>query len=210
MTREVFRQGKRGPIFDAEAEGLVVRAKAGDKAALEELVGRYMRLIVVVAHGYDSPTNPFDDLVQEGVIALMHCIVGYSPGLSFGRYFTCALRNHYRKLVRYEGVRSRGWVGSLDSDESELPEPVDEKAEGSISGLVSARVAKGEFERRSAGVDARDAFLVKLAAGALTEKGQGLSAMAAVLGTSSSTAEAKVRQAKERYRGVYEGSEASV
>ena len=185
--RQIYREaGKHRPIRDDEAESLVVRAKGADQAAVEELVLRYQRLIVVVARGHATADNPFDDLVQEGTIALLDCIRRYEPGRSFGRYFQTALRNRYLKMRRQTGVRKRGWVGSLD-DEERFDEPVDPRTDAPLLGIL-------------AGADKRDAFLVKLCSGLVTGSNETIATVADVLGLSRNAARLAIVGAKERCR----------
>jgi len=186
--RQVYREaGKHRPIRDDEAESLVVRAKGADQAAVEELVLRYQRLIVVVARGHATADNPFDDLVQEGTIALLDCIRRYEPGRSFGRYFQTALRNRYLKMRRQTGIRKRGWVGSLDDEETGLDEPVDPRTDAPLLGIL-------------AGADKRDAFLVKLCSGLVTGSNETIATVADVLGLSRNAARLAIVGAKERCR----------
>ncbi len=205
-TDLVYRQAAQSrPIYDVEAEPLVLRAKEGDRRALDELTDRYMRLIVTIARGFVSAENQFDDLVQEGALMLMQCVSRYTPGRSFGRYLTTALRNGFRNLVRQDGMRTRGWVGSIDSDEEDIPEPADERAEQAAEELVAWRQPRVEaVQEMERGVDPRDAFIVKLVAGATTGRTVNAAMVAAILGVSQPEAEAVVREAKERCRSACE------
>jgi RNA polymerase sigma factor (sigma-70 family) len=198
---QLFRQaGRNRPIYDDEAERLVARAKGGDATATEELVGRYQRLIIVIAKGHETTDNPFDDLVQEGVIALLDCIQRYEPGRSFGRYLQTAVRNRFLKLRRRADVRSCGWVGSIDDEEGvESEGPADPQAEAEITRLSGA----GAVERLESSVSPRDAFLLKLSAGLVTGSREDAPAVAAVLGSTVKEAQVVVRGVKRRCRLAY-------
>jgi RNA polymerase sporulation-specific sigma factor len=66
-------------LFDASDDELVLRARAGDEAALDHLLQRYKNFARVKAHTYFLIGADKEDLVQEGMIGLYKAIRDYRP-----------------------------------------------------------------------------------------------------------------------------------
>jgi RNA polymerase sigma factor (sigma-70 family) len=58
---------------------LVLRYRAGDEKAGEELVVSNLRFVVAVAKEYGSSGLPLMDLIQEGNVGLMRAVVKFDP-----------------------------------------------------------------------------------------------------------------------------------
>lgn len=76
---------------------LILLAQAGDGDAEATLLKRYSKQVKSIAFSYYIACGDRDreDLVQEGMIALMRAIRTYSPGedASFDTYAACCVRN---------------------------------------------------------------------------------------------------------------------
>jgi RNA polymerase sigma-32 factor len=64
----------------AEERALAVRARAGDEAAARRLVSSHMGFVVHIARRYRRFGIPLNDLVQEGMIGLIHAVRRFDPG----------------------------------------------------------------------------------------------------------------------------------
>ena len=76
---------------------LILKAQAGDGDAETALLKQYSKLVKSVAFSYYIACGDRDreDLVQEGMIALMRAVRTFSPSedASFETYATCCVRN---------------------------------------------------------------------------------------------------------------------
>lgn len=66
-----------------EFDELLAQYKDGDSRAFEKMVNHSMGLVVSCARKYLGRGVPFDDLVQEGAMGLMHGITKYNPDLGY-------------------------------------------------------------------------------------------------------------------------------
>ena len=85
-------EAKRFPILSAERErelGLAWR-RHGDEAALRELVGSHLRLVIKIARGFAGYGLPVSDLVAEGNVGLMQAAQKFDPDRGF-RFATYAM-----------------------------------------------------------------------------------------------------------------------
>lgn len=74
-------------LTETEELALTQRAKAGETAAIQELILKFMPLVRNVASKYYN-TNIAEDLHQVGVLGLYHAISKFKPelGVHFGTY----------------------------------------------------------------------------------------------------------------------------
>ncbi len=79
------------PYLTAEQEADLARRwhEAGDRQALDQLVGSHLRLVVKMARGYAGYGLPLGDLVSEGHVGLMRAAQKFDPGRGF-RFATYA------------------------------------------------------------------------------------------------------------------------
>jgi RNA polymerase sigma-32 factor len=85
-------EAKRFPILSAERErelGLAWRQR-GDEAALRQLVGSHLRLVIKLARGFAGYGLPVADLVAEGNVGLMQAAQKFDPDRGF-RFATYAM-----------------------------------------------------------------------------------------------------------------------
>ncbi len=79
MARELEALRVHDGLVDATDDELVLRARAGDDAALEHLLLRYKNFARVKARNYFLIGADKDDLVQEGMIGLYKAIRDFRP-----------------------------------------------------------------------------------------------------------------------------------
>lgn len=115
-------------------EELIIRAKEGDKMALEELMMKYKGLIIkygnsVYINGYDK-----EDLIQIGYMSVMNAVNKYDfQKGNFTAYVSFAIQKNFNYLIR--GKARGNYVSSLDyyiEDEVQLVDII--KSEENIEG----------------------------------------------------------------------------
>ena len=91
LTRFV-EEAKRYPMLTPEREREIATAwrDHGDRAALDELVGSHLRLVVKIARGFAGYGLPLADLVAEGNVGLMQAAEKFEPERGF-RFATYAM-----------------------------------------------------------------------------------------------------------------------
>ena len=73
--------GKKSLLGREEERDLARRAEDGDTAAAEKLITSHLGFVVNVAKGYHRSGIPMSDLVQEGVIGLVHAVKKFNPDM---------------------------------------------------------------------------------------------------------------------------------
>jgi RNA polymerase sigma factor (sigma-70 family) len=83
-----------------EQAALVRAAKAGDQRAREQLIERYLPLVVSLARSFRVEGLEFADLVQEGVVGLLRALERFDPdrGVPFPAYATWWVRYSLQEL----------------------------------------------------------------------------------------------------------------
>jgi len=72
MIDNYLKEIRKFPPFDKEEERIVIdKAKAGDRAAYEELMNRNLRFVVSVAKKYQNQGLPLEELISEGNVGLV-------------------------------------------------------------------------------------------------------------------------------------------
>jgi RNA polymerase primary sigma factor len=81
-------------------DALVRAAKAGDQRAREELIERYLPLVVSLARSFRVEGLAFADLIQEGCVGLLRALARFDPdqGTPFGVYATWWIRLSLQEL----------------------------------------------------------------------------------------------------------------
>ncbi|MBX3478983.1 MAG: RNA polymerase factor sigma-32 [Caulobacter sp.] len=79
--RRYIRQAMRAPMLEADREHALARRwrEADDEAALHELTGAYMRLVISMAKRFRAYGLPMADLIQEGSVGLMQAAARFEP-----------------------------------------------------------------------------------------------------------------------------------
>ncbi len=85
-------EAKRFPMLTAAREQELAQAwrSRGDKAALRELVGSHLRLVIKIARGFSGYGLALSDLVAEGNVGLMQAAQKFEPERGF-RFATYAM-----------------------------------------------------------------------------------------------------------------------
>src|SRR5438552_3631110 len=77
------------PLLSADEEKeLAFRIGEGDPSARDHMVRANLRLVVNIARGYTTRGLPFQDLIEEGNLGLMHAVERFDPtrGTRFSTY----------------------------------------------------------------------------------------------------------------------------
>ncbi|MEM9694805.1 MAG: sigma-70 family RNA polymerase sigma factor [Myxococcota bacterium] len=112
-------QVKRYPKLDREEEVALARKyRAGDKRAGDRLLRSSLRFVVPIARRYVRSGEPFEDLIAEGNLGLVHALKKYDPerGTRFGTYSSFWVRTYLTRYVR----RTRSVVSSSVHDQALL------------------------------------------------------------------------------------------
>ena len=85
-----------------ETRALLLRARAGDKQAREELIAGNLRLVLSVIHRFSNRGENVDDLFQVGCIGLMKAIDHFDDtlGLRFSTYGQPMIAGEIRRFLR--------------------------------------------------------------------------------------------------------------
>jgi RNA polymerase sigma-32 factor len=85
-------KAKRFPMLSAEKEKDLALAwrDRGDRAALEQLTGSHLRLVIKIARSFKGYGLPLGDLVSEGNLGLMQAAAKFDPHRGF-RFATYAI-----------------------------------------------------------------------------------------------------------------------
>ena len=86
----------------AQTRELLERARAGDKAAREELIAGNLRLVLSVVQRFADRGESMDDLFQVGVIGLIKAIDAFdlSQGVQFSTYGVPMIAGELRRFLR--------------------------------------------------------------------------------------------------------------
>ena len=88
----LVEEAKRFPMLTAEREQELAHGwrDERDPAALRDLIGSHLRLVIKIARGYSGYGLPLADLVSEGNVGLMQAAEKFDPGRGF-RFSTYAM-----------------------------------------------------------------------------------------------------------------------
>ncbi|MGB4266081.1 MAG: sigma-70 family RNA polymerase sigma factor, partial [Limnochordia bacterium] len=97
--------GKTNGIVDSNQQwdySLITRIRLGDEEAKETLVLKYIPMVKHIVRNYYASFLDFDDLLQEGIIGLLHAIDEYRPDLydvKFSSFaYICIIRKIYNVI----------------------------------------------------------------------------------------------------------------
>lgn len=110
MEKEVYeqyiKQIQKYPLLSAEEEqNLAKKIQAGDKKACEKLVNCNLRLVITIAHHFNSKQVSVMDLIQEGNIGLMTAASKFSDSFKT-RFSTYAYSWIMQYMLRFINNRS--------------------------------------------------------------------------------------------------------
>jgi len=88
----LLTDAKRFPMLSPEREMKLAQAwrNDGDNAALRDLVGSHLRLVIKIARGFAGYGLPISDLIAEGNVGLMQAAQKFDPDRGF-RFATYAM-----------------------------------------------------------------------------------------------------------------------
>jgi len=89
---QLVDESKKYPMLDVERERALATAwrYKGDRAALDQLIGSHLRLVLKIARGYRGYGLPLADLVAEGNLGLMQAAEKFDAERGF-RFATYAM-----------------------------------------------------------------------------------------------------------------------
>ena len=129
----------------AEELALARRTRDGDFAARQHMIEANLRLVVSVAKHYQHRGVPFDDLIEEGNLGLIHALEKFDPerGFRFSTYATWWIRQNIERAIMNQSRTTRLPVHIVKELNVVLRalRHIDERADGDHHGEVEA-VAK--------------------------------------------------------------------
>ena len=89
-------------LSQAKMEELLVKAKAGDQAARQELIEGNLRLVLSVIQKFDKRGESPDDLFQVGCVGLIKAIANFDPSknVRFSTYGVPMIAGEVRRYLR--------------------------------------------------------------------------------------------------------------
>jgi RNA polymerase sporulation-specific sigma factor len=108
-------------MFENISDEVLAEKAHTDKAAVTELVSRYLPTVEIIANKI-SPAA-FEDLRQEGLMALLKAIQSYRSGLkaSFSTYASVCIRNRMLSTLKKNSLSGAADISEIPDDElSEL------------------------------------------------------------------------------------------
>lgn len=127
-------------VADADASW-AARARAGEVAAMQELVLRHQAAVARLLWRFARTRADLDDLVQETFLRMVRGIPDWRPAQPFARWLLRIATNVGRDYFRRQAVRRR-WTAELATSPAGelLPEPVEPGAD------PAARAAANEVK----------------------------------------------------------------
>jgi RNA polymerase primary sigma factor len=143
----------RPPKADEERE-LATRARAGDRAARDELVRRNVPLVVAFVRKQALAGVSFDEVVQEGNLGLLRAAEKYDPdaGTRFSTYAVWWIRAYVWKYLKLARSTVRPKSGLVARADLSLDAPLGEDADATY--LDRLEDERPTPDARYAGADA--------------------------------------------------------
>ena len=91
---------------------LIIKAKAGDEHAFEEIAKNYKALVTSVAKKFFLLGGDLDDLLQEGMIALYNAILTFNleKQVTFYTYAKTCIENRIKNLVKSDSAYKNSFL----------------------------------------------------------------------------------------------------
>ncbi len=121
MTAEsprLFPDNSNMGDFEKTPEQLLLEFRDGNREVFDVIAGKYKGLVAKIAASFDRGCGNFDDLYQEGLIALYRAVCAYKVGSeAFSSYASKSIRN---SMISWTRVNANKVIGNVSIDE--LPE----------------------------------------------------------------------------------------
>jgi RNA polymerase primary sigma factor len=98
MQLYLTRIGDRELLTSEQEQQLALKVKAGDLEARSHFIEANLRLVVNIAKGYQGQGLTLDDLIEEGNVAVIRAVDGFTPGTY--RFSTYATRGIHQTIQR--------------------------------------------------------------------------------------------------------------
>jgi RNA polymerase sporulation-specific sigma factor len=116
MSAVAARSERYRPAREVEDLGLVLKARSGDRQALDQVIRRYAGFVRLKASSYFLAGGDSDDLIQEGLVGLYKAVRDYrtNMGTSFRSFaelcITRQIITAIKTATRYKHAPLNGYV----------------------------------------------------------------------------------------------------
>jgi RNA polymerase primary sigma factor len=116
------------PLGREEEHQLAIRARAGDKAAIHQLVRHNLAFVVAIARKQRRGTVRLEDIIQEGNVGLLRAVQKFDPhaGTRFSTYAVWWIRAYVGKYLKEARSSVRPQSGTVAQADFSLDASVDE------------------------------------------------------------------------------------
>lgn len=132
-------------------ENLVLRAKAGEESAVEEIVAQYKGLIRAVANKFFLVGGDKDDLLQEGMLGLYFAILNFDESKgSFPSFVKlCVMRQLIDAVKKDNSDRNKALANYLDislaenlpDDRTPLQDLLEKEASQRVRNIIETQLS---------------------------------------------------------------------
>ncbi len=154
LERAVEVARSLAPLSADEERALAARAKAGDRAARDELVRRNLPLVIAFVRKQALAGVQFDEVVQEGNLGLLRAVEKYDPaaGTRFATYAIWWVRAYVWKYLMLARSTVRPKSGTVARADLSLDAPLGD--DGDATYLEQLEDGAPTPDARYAGADA--------------------------------------------------------
>lgn len=134
---------------DPSDETLARRVQAGDRAAMDTLIRRYVRPVHAISASFLADPDDVEDAAQETFLRVVRAIPRYDPTRAFAPWLYQVARNVARDQLTARGRRKDEPIGTLDA-EAPGTAPDEAAALGEVRRRIEDEVARLPEQRRTA------------------------------------------------------------
>jgi RNA polymerase sigma-70 factor, ECF subfamily len=134
-----------------EERQLLERVQAGETAAFDELIRRYLRPAFAIAYRVLKQREDAEDVAQESLLAVLETIHRFDTSRPFGPWLYRIVTNRALNARKSRSIRQAEPVAEEMVAPGESPEDATERSE-----------ARDRLERALAGLPERQALIVRL------------------------------------------------
>jgi len=134
-----------------EERQLLERVQAGETAAFDELVRRYLRPAFAIAYRVLKQREDAEDVAQESLLAVLETIHRFDTSRPFGAWLYRIVTNRALNARKSRSIRQAEPVAEEMVAPGESPQDASERSE-----------ARDRLERALAGLPERQALIVRL------------------------------------------------